>query len=245
MAGETASTQGVAVFGENTATSGINAGVLGAAQSSAGSGVAGFAARGGLAGYFVSDSSGSTPIFAIETANINNSTLETSGETTRMVLLANGTLAAQGFAALPDFAEMIEPVGDKSAYAPGDVLVIDPHNARSVAKSSDPYTTLVAGIYSTKPGFIGAPPVVADDGKAVLGIEADNLIPMAILGIVPCKVSAENGPIAPGDLLVTSSTPGHAMKGTRGARMVGAIVGKALGSLGSGTGVIEVLVTLQ
>ncbi len=39
-------------------------------------------------------------------------------------------------------------------------------------------------------------------------------IPLAIVGIVPCKVSAENGPIEVGDLLVTSATPAHAMKGT-------------------------------
>jgi hypothetical protein len=32
-------------------------------------------------------------------------------------------------------------------------------------------------------------------------------VPLAAGGIVPCKVSAENGPIQPGDLLVTSSTP--------------------------------------
>jgi len=36
-------------------------------------------------------------------------------------------------------------------------------------------------------------------------------IPLAIVGIVPCKVVAENGPIVPGDLLVMSSTPGYAM----------------------------------
>ena len=68
---------------------------------------------------------------------------------------------------------------------------------------------------------------------------------MAMLGIVPTKVSAENGPIHRGDLLVTSSTPGYAMKGTDPSRLIGSVVGKALGSLDSGTGVIEVVVTLQ
>jgi hypothetical protein len=60
---------------------------------------------------------------------------------------------------------------------------------------------------------------------------------------VPCKVSAENGTVRPGDLLVTSSTPGHAMRDEKPE--VGTVVGKALGTLASGTGVIEVLVTLQ
>jgi hypothetical protein len=68
---------------------------------------------------------------------------------------------------------------------------------------------------------------------------------MAMIGIVPTKVSAENGAIKRGDLLVTSSTVGYAMKGTDPTRLQGATVGKALGALNSGKGVIEVLVTLQ
>lgn len=65
------------------------------------------------------------------------------------------------------------------------------------------------------------------------------------MGRVPTKVSAENGPIKVGDLLVTSSTMGYAMKGTDRYRMLGAVVGKAMGTLDAGTGTIEVLVSLQ
>jgi hypothetical protein len=81
-------------------------------------------------------------------------------------------------------------------------------------------------------------------------------IPLAMVGIVPVKVSAENGPITMGDLLVTSSLKGHAMRGTDRQRMLGAVVGKALQAftppvgpdgqpLKGATAVIEVLVTLQ
>ncbi len=70
-----------------------------------------------------------------------------------------------------------------------------------------------------------------------------NEIPMAMVGIVPCKVSAENGPIRPGDLLVTSATPGHAMRDED--PRVGTVLGKALEALDAGTGSIRVLVTLQ
>jgi hypothetical protein len=70
-------------------------------------------------------------------------------------------------------------------------------------------------------------------------------IPMTMIGIVPTKVSTENGPIKRGDLLVSSSTPGFAMKGTDRSHMSGAVIGKAMGSLNSGTGVIEVLITLH
>ena len=65
------------------------------------------------------------------------------------------------------------------------------------------------------------------------------------VGIVPCKVTAENGAIEEGDLLVASSRPGYAMKGTDRRRMLGAVVGKALEPLPERTGVIQVLVTLQ
>ena len=68
---------------------------------------------------------------------------------------------------------------------------------------------------------------------------------MAVVGVVPTKVSAENGTVHRGDLLVTSSTPGYAMKGTDRSRMVGAVVGKALEPLSGDKGVIQVLVTLQ
>ena len=78
-----------------------------------------------------------------------------------------------------------------------------------------------------------------------------NDIPVAIVGIVPTKVSAENGPIQPGDLLTTATVPGHAMKASpvlvSGVALypTGTILGKALGSLETGTGLIRVLVTLK
>ncbi len=90
--------------------------------------------------------------------------------------------------------------------------------------------------FPTKPGIVGSTHTLQDDISE---------IPLAIVGIVPCRVSAENGPIRRGDLLVTSSTPGHAMRATDRSRMTGAIVGKALQNLDSGAGVIEILVSLQ
>jgi hypothetical protein len=46
-------------------------------------------------------------------------------------------------------------------------------------------------------------------------------------------------------MLVASSTPGHAMKGTDRSKVLGAVVGKALEPLREGKGVVQVLVTLQ
>ena len=137
-----------------------------------------------------------------------------------------------------DYAESVDVAGDRKNYEPGDVLVIGAESGSDVLKSAESYSTLVAGIYSTKPGTVGRRQTT--DYKA-----SKTEVPMAMVGIVPTKVSAENGPIKRGDLLVTSSTLGYAMKGTDRSKMLGAVVGKALGNLDSGTGVIEVLVTLQ
>lgn len=137
-----------------------------------------------------------------------------------------------------DFAESFAVSGYKGNYQPGDVLIIDRNAPRQLALSADAYSTLVAGVYSTRPGVL-ASPYDMDDPNLV------KEVPLAVVGVVPCKVTAENGPIHIGDMLVTSSVAGHAMKGTDRARMLGAVVGKALQDLESGTGVIEILVSLQ
>jgi hypothetical protein len=137
-----------------------------------------------------------------------------------------------------DYAESVDVAGSRSSYEPGDVLILDSGSGSDVAKSVEPYSTLVAGIYATKPGALGT-------RKTTDPRTSPTEIPMAMVGIVPTKVTAENGPIRKGDLLVSSSTPGYAMKGTDRNRMLGAVLGKAMGSLESGTGVIQVLVTLQ
>jgi hypothetical protein len=137
-----------------------------------------------------------------------------------------------------DFAESMAVTGDRAKYAAGDLLVIDPTARGRVALAQQPYSTLVAGIYSTKPGLLGTTRKVDESAPR-------NEVPLAIVGIVPCKVTAENGPIQIGDLLVSSTIPGHAMKGVDRSKMLGAVVGKALEPLPEGKGVIQVLVTLQ
>lgn len=135
-----------------------------------------------------------------------------------------------------DYAEEVNVKGARSSYEPGDVLVIGKDGLGEIQKSSEPYSTMVAGIFATKPGLLGQ--------RQSLN-KAAAKVPMGIVGIVPTKVSAENGPIHKGDLLVSSSIAGYAMKGTDRNRMLGAVIGKAMGDLESGTGVIQVLVTLQ
>jgi len=135
-----------------------------------------------------------------------------------------------------DYAESVDVVGERATYEPGDVLVIAPKSPNKFLLAGSPYSKLVAGVFSTKPGLTG---------RRQITPKTEDEIPMAIVGIVPTKVSAENGAIEPGDLLVSSATPGYAMKGTEAAKLTGAIIGKAMGNLDAGKGVIEVLISLQ
>ena len=155
------------------------------------------------------------------------------------ITFADGSVQSTAYTGVScggDFAESVDVTGNRHHYEPGDLLVIDPDHPGDFDEAAQPYSTLVAGIYSTKPGYVG---------RRLTGPKSPDEVPLAMVGIVPTKVTAENGPIHTGDLLVASSTPGRAMKGTDRGRLTGAVVGKALGTLESGNGTIEVLVTLQ
>jgi hypothetical protein len=78
----------------------------------------------------------------------------------------------------------------------------------------------------------------------IAGGSGNEKVPVATSGFSNCKVDASFGPIHKGDLLVSSPTPGHAMKAPRPVEP-GTIIGKALESLESSTGTIKVLVMLR
>ena len=143
-----------------------------------------------------------------------------------------------------DYADAMPTTDNPADLAPGDVLAIDPQHGYAVRRSREPNSRLVAGVYSTQPSILGGGRHGIDDPLA-------GEVPVALVGVVPTKVSAENGPIQIGDLLVTSSLPGRAMKARpdviNGVLVypTGAILGKALEPLQQGTGVIAVLVTLR
>lgn len=168
-----------------------------------------------------------------------NGNLKLSSGSGASITFADGTVQSTAYTGITcggDYAESVDVTGNRTNYEPGDVLVLDPDNPGKMLKSVEAYSTSVSGIYSTKPGTVG---------RRQTTPKSPDEVPMAVVGIVPAKVSTENGAIKVGDLLVTSSTPGYAMKGTDRGRMLGAVVGKAMAKLDSGTGLIEVLVTLQ
>ncbi len=129
-----------------------------------------------------------------------------------------------------DFAEMWSAA---EGLEPGDVLVIGPDG--KLYRSTQPYQSTVVGVYSTKPALLGGH---SDDS------DSSGEVPLAVVGIVLVKASAENGPIRPGDLLVCSSIAGHAMKASANPPP-GTVIGKALEGLNEDTGVIRMLVMLR
>lgn len=249
----TLGTNGVGVRGEALASSGFNFGVSGMTHSTGGIAVDvfGTATSGTAIGVrgLVNSAGGTGALFENDGTGCSG-----SAACTIMNMFANGTIkfhfdgagnahAAGAFmGGGADFAESVAVRGARQLYQPGDVMVIDAGGKRRLTKSQEPYSTRVAGIVSTKPGVLASLHSESDPNAER---EFASEVPLAVVGIVPCKVSAENGEIQAGDLLVTSAKPGYAMRGTDRGRMLGAVVGKAMQPLPSGAGTIEVLVTLQ
>jgi hypothetical protein len=89
-------------------------------------------------------------------------------------------------------------------------------------------------------------PLEPTNTELYYGVTERNSVPVAMLGQAPTKCITENGTISPGDLLVTSSTAGYAMK-AGASPAIGTIIGKALDTLtdtggGDDTGVINAYV---
>lgn len=128
----------------------------------------------------------------------------------------NGGTQASG----ADIAEAFDVEGSISTFEIGDVLVISESQDRTVTKSAKPYSTLVVGVYATKPGVL-----LTEEN---IDTDISNKVPMGVVGVIPTKVCLEGGPIKRGDLLVTSSTAGVAMKADPDKVKIGQVLGKAL-----------------
>jgi hypothetical protein len=128
----------------------------------------------------------------------------------------------------------------------------------TIRKATEANSTGVIGVvdrrFVTRSGDVRTQETEAEspgyfEDSSVSMAESGGIAPGEYLGVVTLgsfsgiKVNASYGAIRPGDLLVSSDTPGYAMKAAN--PQVGAVIGKALGSLDSGTGVIPVLITLQ
>lgn len=122
--------------------------------------------------------------------------------------------------------DLAEEFNTKELVEPGDVLVINNDNSGNLSKSRLTYDKNVIGVVSSNPALTFANGGITNTST---NNQAKTLHPaVALTGRVPIKVSTENGPIEPGDLLTTSSVPGTAMKATDNEQLQHAVVGKAL-----------------
>lgn len=145
------------------------------------------------------------------------------------------------------------------------MIVVDRSDPRRVRAADSPEDAAVVGIAVAEPGVAlqgGMAPVAAADPELATklaeaqarGDKAESSrawqelltrfregnAPVALSGILRCKVDAGPGAIRVGDALVTSSTPGHAMRADD--PVFGTVIAKALEPLADGTGMIRVLV---
>ena len=136
---------------------------------------------------------------------------------------AAGTITATATnAQYADLAEIYKGDGD---IEPGTVVMFG--GEFEITECDVDSSHAVAGVISTDPAHL-------------MNAEAEGS-PVALAGRVPCKVT---GPVAKGDLMVSSSESGHA-KADNNAQP-GRIIGKAIESKdGEGNGVIEVLVNMM
>ncbi|HEX6798055.1 MAG TPA: hypothetical protein VF116_10125 [Ktedonobacterales bacterium] len=238
LTGTTTNANSAGVIGHNNAALAPNQGPTGAGvvgqsatqhgvwgeAATSGEGVHGLSHSGyaGVGGYNHSSDGG--PGVWAESAHGMALHVEGDAEVTGDVKFVNG-----------DCAEEFD-VQDGAEIDPGTVVVIDEMGC--LTPSAQPYDRRVAGIVSGAGEY--RPAIILDrqtgDGRRQ---------PVALVGKVYCKVNAEYAPIAIGDMLTTSPTPGHAMKAGDPTQAFGAVIGKALRALPEGRGMIPVLVALQ
>ncbi len=142
----------------------------------------------------------------------------------------------------PSSREVASLVDVSEEVQPGDVLVIDRDNPGMMRKGFEAHDTGVIGVVTLDAGVVlGTRP--SADAQGEPRTETALRAEVAMTGIVNCRVDAGFGAVWPGDLLVTSPTPGHAMRAD--APLPGTVLGKALEPLEEGVGAIKVLVMLR
>jgi hypothetical protein len=223
------SANGYGVYGASSANAGVQGfsagfdGVHGESSNPNHAGVSGMNTSGHGIGVFGSSGGEAGHFEGAVTVNGDAMVTGTLSVQTDIVLLAGG----QDFAEQFELAEQLQP---------GTVVVIDRDGA--LRESDRAYDKKVAGVISgagsCRPGIVLGKRATHSPSAIV-----------ALVGRVYCNVDARASAIDVGDLLVSSDTPGHAMKASDVARSFGAVIGKALEPCKSGRGVIPMLVTLQ
>ena len=153
-------------------------------------------------------------------------------------VVVTGDLILSGADVAEQF-DVAEQVDNPEEVDPGTVVVIDAEGA--LAPCGRAYDTRVAGVVS---GAGDRVPALVLDRKEPEEIGGARRRAIAVIGKTWCRADASFQTIRVGDLLTTSSTRGHAMAAVDRGASLGAILGKALTPLASGTGLVLVLVGL-
>src|SRR3989344_5524042 len=125
-----------------------------------------------------------------------------------------------GPASCVDIAETYPISEDPSA---GDIMMVGPDG--KLKKATD--RAGLIGVVSSEPAILLEGPVAffgSQINNQTLEHKTGSMAPIALAGRVPVKVSAEGGPIKPGDRITISSAPGVGMKATTSGQTVGIVL---------------------
>ena len=131
--------------------------------------------------------------------------------------IGDGRLEING--QVKDLAESFEII-DREGVIPGTIMSMK-EDGEGTQPAKESYDRKVVGVISAAGGL---------SPGMILGSRADgsNDLPIAVAGQVYVRVNLEGDAIAVGDMLVSSGTPGVAMKASDPMKAFGAVVGKAL-----------------
>ena len=143
-----------------------------------------------------------------------------------------GTISIKNRGTSPENIVEMFAIDEEEYVSPGDILVVSVRGNAILARSRSRYNRSVIGIVSGNPTVI------------FKGRGEKHLYPIALTGTTLCKVDAREKPIKPGDLIVTSDTPGCGMAGTIDTfEKIGSVIGKALSGIDDGIATIPVFIT--
>ncbi len=167
---------------------------------------------------------------------IGNCTLPTATSTVAQFASVDGTTGTASILARgnitgnsADYGEYVPVAGNAGDYDEGDLLSIS-SSTELFEKSRRVYDSGLAGVVTRHAAFIAG------------GENIESKVVMALAGRIIAKVTGENGPIVPGDLITAASLRGYGMKATKMGRVVGIALGSFDGATASETGTVLVFI---
>ncbi len=126
-------------------------------------------------------------------------------------LLVDGLLGTSPDTGVLGGADLAERYYSNESLEAGELVSVDTSLDAGVKRTTGAYQRDVIGVVATQPGII-------------LGTEAENSYPIALVGRVPVKVTNQNGWPAAGERLTASTVSGYAMRATQAGRVIGQVL---------------------